>query len=84
MLQEEKRKWRKYKTPDEEQHTKECPLEKPGQSEGRIVGIIFVQVRLFHEQVGGYVLVEDAVDDDGQGGEGDIVHSERQAVINTL
>lgn len=31
-----------------------------------------------------YVLVEDAVDDDGQGGEGNIVHGESQAVVHTL
>lgn len=29
-------------------------------------------------------MVEDAVDDDGQGGEGDIVHGEGQAVVHTL
>lgn len=29
-------------------------------------------------------MVKDAVDDDGQGSEGDIVHCKRQAVVDTL
>ena len=72
------------KTSNKRYHTQTCPLEKSGRSEGCIIGIIFVQVWLFHEQVGRYVLVADTIDDDGQGGEGDIVHCERQTVVDTL